>query len=101
MPIGLPEFVENPEPRCPVILLCDTSGSMAGAPIDALNEGLATFKSEVHQDEIAALRVEVAIVTFGPVQLTQDFITIDNYHNRQFYLTEINCRRCDPDGRSN
>ncbi len=27
MPIGLPEFVENPEPRCPVILLCDTSGS--------------------------------------------------------------------------
>ncbi len=57
MPIGLPEFVENPEPRCPVILLCDTSGSMAGAPIDALNEGLATFKSEVYQDEIAALRV--------------------------------------------
>ncbi|WP_233220857.1 vWA domain-containing protein [Chlorogloea sp. CCALA 695] len=54
MPIGLPDFVENPEPRCPVILLCDTSGSMAGAPIDALNEGLATFKSEVYQDEIAA-----------------------------------------------
>lgn len=28
MPIKLPEFVENPEPRCPVILLCDTSDSM-------------------------------------------------------------------------
>ena len=37
MPIGLPEFVENPEPRCPVILLCDTSGSMSGEPINALN----------------------------------------------------------------
>lgn len=40
MPIGLPEFVDNPEPRCPVILSCDTSGSMAGAPMIALNAGL-------------------------------------------------------------
>lgn len=36
MPVGLPEFFDNPaEPRCPVILLCDTSGSMSGAPINA------------------------------------------------------------------
>lgn len=41
MPIGLPEFVENPEPRCPVILLCDTSSLMHGKPINALNRGLA------------------------------------------------------------
>jgi len=40
MPIGLPEFVDNLEPRCPVILLCDTSGSMSGAPINALMQGL-------------------------------------------------------------
>ena len=32
MPVGLPEFVENPENRCPVILLLDTSGSMSGQP---------------------------------------------------------------------
>ncbi|MFM2065058.1 MAG: hypothetical protein RLZZ507_4729 [Cyanobacteriota bacterium] len=30
MAVGLPEFVENPENRCPVILLLDTSGSMSG-----------------------------------------------------------------------
>ncbi len=78
MPIGLPEFVDNPEPRCPVILLCDTSGSMLGAPINALSAGLAAFREEVYKDEQASLRVEVALITFGPVRLAQDFVTIDN-----------------------
>jgi uncharacterized protein YegL len=80
MPIGLPEFVENPEPRCPVILLCDTSGSIHGEPIKALNTGLAAFQKDVYKDEIASLRVEVALVTFGSaVKLTQDFVTIDSF----------------------
>lgn len=79
MPLGLPEFVENPEPRCPVVLLCDTSGSMSGEPINALNTGLAAFQKDVYKDEIASLRVEVALITFGPVQLVQDFVTIDNF----------------------
>ncbi|MGI8500511.1 MAG: vWA domain-containing protein [Hassallia sp.] len=79
MPVGLPEFVENPENRCPVILLLDTSGSMYGQPIQELNRGLATFKEDVLRDSQASLSVEMAIVTFGPVQLTQDFTTIDQF----------------------
>jgi uncharacterized protein YegL len=58
------EFAENPDPRCPCILLLDVSSSMAGASIDALNQGLKAFQREVSQDAIAARRVEVAIVTF-------------------------------------
>jgi uncharacterized protein with von Willebrand factor type A (vWA) domain len=34
------EFAMNPEPCCACVLLLDTSGSMFGEPINALNEGL-------------------------------------------------------------
>jgi len=75
------EFADNPEPRCPVVLLLDISGSMSGRPIAQLNAGLATFKQEIEQDATASLRVEVAIITFGSTpELLQDFITIDQFH---------------------
>ncbi len=59
------EFEQNPEPRCPVVLLLDTSGSMAGKPINELNAGLQEFERALKSDPLAALRVEVAVVTFG------------------------------------
>lgn len=80
MPIGLPEFVDNPENRCPVVLLLDTSASMSGVPIQELNRGVAVFSEDVLRDAQASLSVEVAIVKFGgSVSLLQDFVTIDNF----------------------
>lgn len=74
------EFADNPEPRCPCVLLLDTSKSMAGERIDALNEGLRVFRDELMKDTLARQRVEVAIVTFGgSVQIIQNFVTIDNF----------------------
>ena len=59
------EFADNPEPRCPVALVLDTSGSMAGTAIQELNEGLRAFGGALKSDRLASLRVEVAVVAFG------------------------------------
>jgi len=78
----------NPEPRCACILLLDVSGSMAGQPINQLNDGLVTFQQALQNDPLASMRVEVAIVTFGgSVIMEQDFITADQYQARNLAVS--------------
>ncbi len=77
VPFGAAEFAENPEPRCPCLLLLDTSGSMAGMAIAELNSGLVTLKDELAADLLALKRIEIALITFGPVQVHNDFQTVD------------------------
>jgi uncharacterized protein YegL len=79
VPFDASEFVDNPEPRCPCLLLLDTSTSMAGRPINELNAGLGTFASQLNSDGLAAKRVELAVLSFGPVHLQSDFTTAENF----------------------
>jgi uncharacterized protein YegL len=75
------EFADNPEPRCPCILLLDTSGSMSGEPINALNEGIKIFRDELNRDSLAQKRIDVAIISFdNSVKVVQDFVTVDRFN---------------------
>jgi hypothetical protein len=74
------EFAENPEPRCPCVLLLDTSGSMQGEALDALHQGLETFRTDLNKDTLAARRVEVAIISFNnEIKVELDFVTADQF----------------------
>jgi len=69
----------NVQPRCACLLVLDVSGSMSGAPIAELNSGLKVFQDELLTDELAMQRVELGILTFGPVQIEMPFHSAENF----------------------
>lgn len=86
------EFAENPEPRCPCVLLLDTSGSMQGAPIEALNQGLRTFKDDLLKNSLASRRVEIAVVTFdADINVVHDFVTADAFEPPTLTAQGLTC----------
>ena len=71
------EFADNPESRCACVVLVDVSTSMYGKPINELNKGIEILYNEISKDDLASLRVELAIVAFNhEVNVMQDFTTI-------------------------
>lgn len=67
MPAVIPgvEFSDNTNQRTPCVLVLDASGSMAGEPIRQLNEGLKAFAEELKADAMAAMRVQVLVISVG------------------------------------
>jgi len=67
-----PVYHDNPSQRTPCMLVLDASASMGtpvgGGPrtrIDELNRGLKMLREELHGDQTAAMRVQLAIVSVG------------------------------------
>jgi uncharacterized protein YegL len=58
------EQPRNKDQKCAVVLLLDTSGSMAGEPINELNKALVSFKEEILSDPTLSQRLEVGVVCF-------------------------------------
>ena len=70
-------LLDNPEPRCPVVLLLDTSYSMTGNPINQLNEGVYALYAALRDDDLASVRVDLSVISFGQsVTVLQDFATV-------------------------
>jgi uncharacterized protein YegL len=90
MQSNLPDFqidTSNPDPRCACVLVLDTSGSMSGIPIEQLNQGVMALSQDLKRDKLASARVEIAVVTFGPVRLAQDFVSANDFEP-ELYETE-------------
>ncbi len=70
--------------RLPVYLLLDTSGSMAGAPIQALRLGVEQFKKEVEGDPFAKESVYVGMITFGGEAefVTKGLISFEDFYSK-------------------
>jgi len=67
--------------RLPVYLLLDTSGSMTGAPIEAMRRGVELFKQEGEQDTFVKETVYVGVITFGGAAefVTRGLIPFDDF----------------------
>lgn len=60
--VGMPENYNEKTICC---LVLDDSGSMSGSPIDALNQGLKDFYTDITNDSKMSDGLEVAIIKFG------------------------------------
>jgi len=78
------DFATNPEPRCPCVLVLDVSVSMSGDRLNQLNDGLQEFRQQLQNDGLSSKRVEVAVVTFGPVKIAQEFVSARDFNPPHF-----------------
>ena len=74
------EFADNPDSRCPVSVILDSSSSMSiGGRIEKLSMALAKLKAELSDDTMASQRVELSLVTFNHEVEYVDFRSVEAF----------------------
>ncbi|MBP5180190.1 MAG: VWA domain-containing protein [Clostridiales bacterium] len=63
--INASDFGSSTKRRLPICFCLDTSGSMMGAPIQQLNQGLTNFIASIKANDDTRSATDIAIVTFG------------------------------------
>jgi uncharacterized protein YegL len=72
-------FDETPSRRLPVYLLLDTSGSMAGAPIVAVNNGVGLLYRELMNNPNALETVWISVITFAQEATHYQLTELSNF----------------------
>ena len=75
----------SPVLRFPVIFLCDTSGSMYGAPIQIVNRSLNRFVEEASRCPKDRARYDVAVISFNDIpRIVQSFCPLNELQHVSF-----------------
>ena len=80
------QFADNPDPRCPVVLILDSSSSMfqvregqTQSPMESLNTGLDFLMTELYSDPLSRRRISVSFTVYGSdVRQPTDFAEVDD-----------------------
>lgn len=73
----MPKILNANESHMACLMLLDTSGSMAGTPIDELNKGLNKFREDVCKDDTTKEVLDVAVVEFNSdKRVVQNFVPV-------------------------
>lgn len=73
----MPKILNANESHMACLMLLDTSGSMAGTPIDELNKGLNKFCEDVCKDDTTKEVLDVAVVEFNSdKRVVQNFVPV-------------------------
>lgn len=71
---------KNFQKPCLCVLALDVSSSMAGTPILELNSALQEFYHSINQDDEAAEKLEICLITFGSeVKCIQEPAKVDDF----------------------